>query len=149
MTEIDDRRKAFEELARLSDELGLGFGEEFKYGICPAQVSGITSDGRPFYYRCRHSYWTLQVGEPGWHANSIAWPVDWPHPKPIASGPGDIERGEEVDALLDQYLGPGWRVATWEEIQYDETCKCGRVFRTTGSTICSPCFQELLLPDDD
>ena len=44
-------------------------------GACPTQATGRTSDDRPFYFRARHGYWTLERGEPGWPTDYCDWPA--------------------------------------------------------------------------
>ncbi|MCG7607057.1 hypothetical protein [Mycobacterium sp. CnD-18-1] len=113
--------------------------DKFPYGLCPAQVDGFTADGRPFYYRCRHSRWTIAIGEQGWGANCLSWPGSY-RDRIKFSGKGDYESKDEVDALLDEHLGKGWRQATWEECRFVKTCKCGKEFKTGGSTSCGECM---------
>lgn len=87
----------------------------YRYGWNLAQVFGITPDGRPFYFRSRHGYTTIHVGEAGWpsYADEPSWPNDGTL---IAEQSVDGEIGiiepDEVDAFIDQHLGAGWRHAS-------------------------------------
>ncbi len=111
------------------------------YGICPAQLDGITEDGRPFYFRSRGS-WSLRVGKPGWIPNVCAWPTFG-----IVIGYGDyeIEDPDTIDELVEEYLGP-WRHVTWEETLFDQEClHCKTVFRSDASNICMDCLVKKVL----
>lgn len=117
------------------------------YGICPAQVEGISSDGRPFYFRSRNRCWTIDLGEQGWPANICGWPDGvYPTQTRIAFGEGEVIDPDEVDALIDEHVGVGWRQATPEESLYDQQCiRCGHVFRSDGSNICTECLVNKIL----
>lgn len=121
--------------------------QNYPYGLCPAQVDGFTADGRPFYYRCRHEHWTVEVGELGWRANICSWPrgaTGTYRDQLVAEGDGDVTAKDEVDALLDRVLGEGWRHAEWQECLYTETCRCGREFQSDGGNVCGPCLTAAL-----
>ncbi|QQM15244.1 hypothetical protein SEA_POUND_85 [Mycobacterium phage Pound] len=112
---------------------------DIPYGICPSQVDGFTADGRPFYFRCRHDRWTIAIGEVGWGANCLSWPESF-RERIEFSGKGDYVSKVEVDTLLTEHLGEGWRQATWEECLFTRTCRCGKDFEASGSSICTECM---------
>lgn len=121
--------------------------DDYPYGVCPAQVDGVTRDGAPFYFRCRHARWTLALGEPGWHRNCLAWPCSYTE-RIWADGEGNVESKSEVDGLLDDLLGEGWSQSSWEDLLFTDECgTCGEDFQTDGSTVCSECLVKMLKGD--
>jgi len=117
------------------------------YGLCPAQLDGFTSDGRPFYFRSRHGAWTLHAGECGWVANICGWPQYGPE-QIVARGSVDVEDPDEIDALITEHVGAGWRHATWQEQLFDQEClDCHTVYQSDGSNICTPCLSKRIRGD--
>ena len=74
-------------------------------GHCPTQALGMTSEGRPFYFRARGGGWALRVGEPGWPLEY----VDWPGEGALAGEGSDPSFGymerPAVEAILGGLLG--------------------------------------------
>jgi len=71
---------------------------------CPTQVEGVLDDGRNYYFRYRHGYWTLSVSEqPGGDA------VRMDAPLVAADALGDSLDGymeeDEVRVILSRYFG--------------------------------------------
>ena len=112
------------------------------YGLCPTQLDGYTEDGRPFYFRSRHGEWRLEVGPLGAPANICAW-GSYKHL--VAHGDRDVNDPDEVDAIVTEAFGEGWRQATREEQMFNTKChKCGKTYRTLGGNICSDCLTALI-----
>lgn len=57
----------------------------------PNQVEGELDDGRPFYFRARHGYWDLYIGEPGQTVDNMD--ID----TPVAEGENDRAGWWDVD----------------------------------------------------
>lgn len=78
------------------------------YGVCPTQLEGRATDGRPFYFRARHKTWVLRVGAAGDPDDYINWAG---HDEVIAEGDdpsGGCMDPVEVDRLVTAHLGEGW-----------------------------------------
>jgi hypothetical protein len=82
------------------------------HGMLPNQISGHTDDGRHFYFRGRHGYWTLGFG---------------------ATHDEAVEAGHNAQYSGDA-LGAGWfELDEWERCFWDVIDNCvekGRPFPT-------------------
>jgi hypothetical protein len=117
------------------------------YGSCPAQLEGITNDGRPFYFRSRHGAWTLHVGECGWVPNILGWP-EYGNDQIATHGIGDMEDPDAIDELVTQHLGSGRRPATYEEKRFQTRCtQCNDLINSYGETLCTKCLSGMLFGD--
>ena len=71
-------------------------------GAAPTQAEGVTHDGRPFYFRARHGWWTLDVGLPR-EPVEVCYGLD----RTVASG-DDPTFGamdvESVNRILDKFI---------------------------------------------
>lgn len=113
------------------------------YGMCPAQVDGIASDGRPFYFRARSGRSTLHVGGQGWVPNICGWP-DYSERTLAQSWDSEYTDPDFIDGLIDDVVGEGWRHATYEERLYDQVCKkCGITYRSDGGNVCIDCLVQV------
>ena len=45
-------------------------------GHCPTQAEGLAPSGRPFYFRARHGWWTLELGPVGDPPDYLSWSDD-------------------------------------------------------------------------
>lgn len=97
-----DRKKAAGEPIKASDMRGILQPRDRRrhaYGSCPTQLSGITFDGVPFYFRARHGIWELWA--PWGNTDEVL----------VASGEdptGGFMHADDVDAIVTRELGEGW-----------------------------------------